>query len=202
MPNNKDLPLYELVIDENTKSDGVFAISIVDNPAIESNFQMFSSKKPIKFETVSKDQQIIMGPAMIPDMKIIREDDRGLYNVFFSKDTVRAIAHKFMKESRNGSATVMHAENVEGVSVIESWIVEDAQKDKSRYHGFTVPVGTWMVSQKISNQTLWEDFIKSGELRGFSVEGFFDELSEFRKSKQSTELDKMDELKELFNSSK
>ena len=192
-----EIPLYELLIDENVKGDGVFAISIVDRPAIESNFQFFSSQKPVKFETVSQDQQIIMGPAMIPDMKIIREDKRGLYNVFFSKDTIKSIAFKFMSELRNNSATVMHLENVEGVCVIESWIVEDPEKDKSKFRGFDVPVGTWMISQKVINKSLWDDYIKTGELKGFSVEGFFTESDKFRKL-DPTELDLLDELQKSY----
>jgi hypothetical protein len=132
-----------------------------------------------RFQT-DEEKKIVIGPAMVPDLKIFRKDKKGNpYHVYFSADTIKMIAEKYMRnkyldnndENHDGSA-------VKDVYVIESWIKEDTQ-DKSNKYGYEdLPIGTWFVSMKIKNDEIWNK-VKQGELNGFSVSGYFEEVAEF-----------------------
>jgi hypothetical protein len=132
-----------------------------------------------KFQT-DDEKKIVIGPAMIPDLKIFRKDSKGNpYYVYFSSDTIKMIAEKYMRnkyidnndENHNGKA-------VSDVYVFESWIKE-SDNDKSTDYGYgDLPVGTWFVSMKVRNDEVWKK-IKNGELRGYSVSGYFEEVAAF-----------------------
>jgi hypothetical protein len=126
------------------------------------------------------EKRIVIGPAMIPDLKIFRKDAKGNpYYVYFSSDTIKMIAEKYMRnkyidnndENHNGKA-------VSDVYVIESWIKEDVQDKSSKYGYSDLPVGTWFVSMKVKNDEVWKK-VKEGYLNGFSVSGYFEEVAEF-----------------------
>jgi hypothetical protein len=119
---------------------------------------------------------------MVPDQKIFRKDDLGNpYYVFFSPETIKMIAEKYMRNKYIDNNDEMHnGKAVKDVYVIESWIKED-ENDKSNKYGFAdLPVGTWFVSMKINNPNVW-DKVKKGELNGFSVSGYFEEVAQFTK---------------------
>jgi len=171
---------YELVID-NEADDmlGVNAISLVTAPAIESDFVAFSKQEPFKarFEAVNNEKRIVMGAALIPNKLIYRRRSDGEeFNVFLSADTINQASQLFLKRGFHNRATLEHQERVDGVTVVESWIVEDSKIDKSAVHGMEHPVGTWMISMKVQNEEVWTDFVKTGILKGFSIEGYFTEL--------------------------
>jgi hypothetical protein len=129
-----------------------------------------------------EEQKIVVGPAMIPDMEIPRRDEDGdIYYVKFSEETIKEIMMKFMKEARTNATNQDHNEdNAAGAYVYESWLVEDPENDKANTkYGFNVPSGTWMVSMKVDDKETWKR-VKNGELRGFSVEGFFSDLDEIQ----------------------
>ena len=137
-------------------------------------------KKEKKFQIESEDKRIIVGPAMVPDLKIPRVDPEGnYYEVFFSADTIRMIAEKYMRNKYLDNNDEMHnGEAVKDVYVMESWIKE-TEEDKSNKYGFQdTPIGTWFVMMRVKNDEIWNK-IKSGDLRGFSVSGFFEEVAAF-----------------------
>lgn len=157
-------------------AEGVDAISIVEDPAIEENFIYLShGSKPLTFAKVSEERRIIVGPALIPNMPIYRKNGEDEFYVYFTKDTVQRVAHKFIAEGRQGQATLDHAVRAGGVSVVESWVVEDETNDKLLAYGLKAPKGAWMVMMKIDNNAIWEDYIKTGKVKGFSIEGYFSE---------------------------
>ena len=130
------------------------------------------------------DKQIVLGPAMVPNQKIFRKDNQGNpYYVYFSPDTIKMIADKYMKNKLIDNNDMMHdGEAVRDVFVIESWIKE-SKNDKSTDYGFEhLPVGTWFVSMKINNPDVW-NMIKEHKLNGFSVSGYFEETADFLKEK-------------------
>ena len=129
---------------------------------------------PGTFAFSQDDEQIVVGPAMIPQILIPRRDTMGnLFHVFFSKETIKEIAEKFMKEQKLHNTDINHNDDVvQENTLLESWIVEDPQKDKSAVYGFDVPKGTWMTSYKINNSDTWQK-IKNGELNGYSIAGNF-----------------------------
>jgi hypothetical protein len=166
--------LYELTIDDENV-DGVFAVSLVEQPAIESNFVFFGKEKEvIKFSSVDNEKRLVMGPILVPDKKILRVDEAGQpYHVFFKPATIERLSQMYLEKKYTDSATLEHAEPVTGVNLVESWITESRTKDKSAMYGLSVPVGTWMGTFRISNEELWQDFVKTGSVKGFSIEGLF-----------------------------
>jgi hypothetical protein len=124
--------------------------------------------------TLFKDQQIIAGPFMIPDMKIYRIDEKTgeEYEVYFSEDTIRRCRDKFMSTKGNLSINVDHTTQMAPAVLIESWIIEDENNDKSKKWGFDLPAGTWFGLVKITDSKFWNDVVKEGGRSGFSIEGF------------------------------
>lgn len=164
--------IYELVI-EDENLDGCFAISLVEEPAIESNFVFFDKEK-IQFAAVNDDKRLVMGPILIPDKKILRIDGSGQpYHVFFKPETIKKLSEMYLKKKYTDSATLEHDKKINGVTLVESWIKESVTKDKSALYNLNVPVGTWMGTFKIDNDEIWNDYVKTGEVKGFSIEGLF-----------------------------
>jgi len=130
-----------------------------------------SAEKRFSF---NEDQMIVTGPAMIPNMMIPRRDAMGnLFHVYFSEETVRKIAQKFLEQNKQHNTDIDHDDNVTNENtLLESWIVEDPEKDKAAALGFDVPKSTWMTSYKINNKETWQK-IKEGKLNGFSIAGQF-----------------------------
>lgn len=168
------MKLYELLIDENDLFlSGVNAISIVENPAIQSDFIALGDQKPVLLAEVSKDKQILMGAALIPDKPIYRKDENEEYYVYFSKETIAKTAEAFFRNNNQNNATLEHAEVLDNMTIFESWIVEDPEFDKSKKYGLEVPEGTWMVSMKVDDKEVWDNYVKDNKVFGFSIEGKF-----------------------------
>jgi hypothetical protein len=146
-------------------------ISLVSTPAIEEEFLLFNSVE--MFKTLDKEKRVVSGPCMRANINIARKDDKGeLYYGFFSEDTVRKAAEMFFKNGSNTNLTNLeHEYEIDGVFVFESWIVEDPELDKSKALGFKdVRKGDWFVSMKIENDMIWNNYLKTGAVRGFSIE--------------------------------
>ena len=168
------LPLVELIIDENEATDGIEAISLVHTPAIEENFVALSKQK-VELKTLDEEKRIVVSLALIPDKEIYRRNSKGEeYNIVFSKETVRKASELYFKNLNNNNATLEHEEKTDGVSVIESWIVADVEKDKTAIYGLNAVQGAWAVVMKIDNDEVWAD-IKEGKYLGLSIEGRFSE---------------------------
>jgi hypothetical protein len=143
--------------------------------------------KAIEKEKMSKqdfatdeEKHIVLGPAMVPDMKIFRKDALGNpYHVFFSSETIKMIAEKYMRNKYiDNNDTEHNGQAASDVYVIESWVKED-EHDKSIKYGFgELPVGTWFVAMKVRNPKVWQE-IKDKKLNGFSVSGYFEEVAAF-----------------------
>jgi hypothetical protein len=134
------------------------------------------------FQIDNEEKRIVLGPAMIPDMKIFRKDSLGNpYYVYFSAETIKMIAEKYMRNKYTDNNDQMHdGKAVKDVYVIESWIKEDESDKSSKYGYESTPIGTWFVSMKVKNEEIWKK-VKDGQLNGFSVSGFFEEVSSFTK---------------------
>ena len=141
-----------------------------------------NENKKEQYFAADADKQMVLGPAMIPNQKIFRKDQDGSpYYVFFSPETIKMIASKYMKNKYTDNNDQMHdGEAVKDVYVVESWIKE-SNNDKSTDYGFgELPVGTWFVSMKINNPEIWSK-VKERQLNGFSVSGFFEEVAAFKR---------------------
>jgi hypothetical protein len=164
------MEVIELIIDEEKLQSGIEAISVVEHPAIEENFVALS--KEYKFEQVNE-KRLLVGPLLIPDKKIYRRDGNKEYYVFFSKDTIRKASELYLMRGYQNNATYEHKESVDGLTLVESWIIDSKQNDKSNHFSMDLPEGTWMGAIKVNNDVLWEDYVKTGQVKGFSIEGYF-----------------------------
>lgn len=167
-----------------------------DQPDTRTKNPSFSKEKQ-QFKIDNEEKKIVVGPAMVPNLKIFRRDKNDdPYYVFFSEETIRMIAEKYMKNKYTDNNDIQHTGIVaKDVYVIESWIKED-DNDKSSKYGFgELPIGTWFVSMKIKNDKVWNE-IKDGKLNGFSVSGFFEEVETF--NKQQNELMFLKELAQIL----
>jgi len=185
--------IVELIIDEQEKLFGVDAVSIVEFPAIEENF--IALNKNLELAKVDTEKRILMGAALIPNKNIYRRNGEDEYYIFFSDDTVRKASELFLMNSNQNNATLEHDKKLKDLSVVESWIVEDTEMDKSKKYGLNAPVGTWMVSMKVNNEQIWSDFVKTGKVKGFSIEGYFSD-----KLEMSLQAEKENELIEKIKS--
>jgi hypothetical protein len=190
------MDIIELVIDENEELSGIEAISVVSAPAIEENFLALKNEEQIRLAEVSKEKRILMGAALIPDKPIYRKNGEQEFYIFFSKDTVVKASQMYLKAGNQGQATMEHTEEkLEGMTVVESWIIEDSVHDKSRKYGLDLPLGTWMVSMKIDNDDIWDNYVKQNKIVGFSIEGYFaDRLNNKVKENKTDQLTEEDKL--------
>jgi len=137
---------------------------------------------------------------LIPNKQIFRKDaeDNEFY-VYFSKDTVKKAAYRFLKSNAHHNHTLQHQEEIEGLYVAESWIVESEQ-DKSRKYGLNVPIGTWMVAVKVDNEQIWNEQIKSGNAKGFSIEAYFaNKLGSIKQSVDDVVIESAQLLNKMLN---
>lgn len=191
--------VYEMWIDENDPESGITKLSMVADPAIESGWVALSeAKRPLKLKTLSEEKRLVTGPALIPNIQIKRFDEKTNeeYFITFPEKTIELASQLYMKRLYNNNVNIEHSQDVTGVSLVESWIVSDSSMDKSVSLGFDHPKGTWFVSLKISSDEIWNEYVKSGELTGISIEGSLGH----REMTMSSDDDKIvNEIKSLLN---
>lgn len=175
--------IVELILEDD--DIGVEAISVVENPAIEEDF-IALKKQEYKFAEQDKEKRLLVGAALVPNKPIFRKNKDDEYYIFFSKETVRKASQMFFKNGNQSQATLEHEVKLDGMTVVESWIVE-SEKDKSRHYGLDVPVGTWMVSMKVESEAVWQDYVKDGKVKGFSIEAYFSDKMSRPKDKDLKE---------------
>ena len=163
--------IVELILDEEQEI-GIEAISVVENPAIEEDFIALKSQE-FKLAEVDKEKRILMGALLIPNKPIYRRNGEDEYYIYFSKDTVLKASQMYLMQGKQNNSTLEHQYEINGLSLVESWIVEDKVHDKSVKYGMDLPLGTWVGSVKVNNDNIWNEFVKTGKVKGFSIEGYF-----------------------------
>ena len=187
---------FELIIDEKDMDGGINAVSVVESPAIEENF-IALSKHEVELKEVDAEKRILMGAALIPNKKIYRRNGEEEFYIYFSEDTVRKSMELFFKRGNQNNATYEHKDELNGMSVVESWLIEDEKLDKSKLYGFSLPKGTWMISMKVDNDEVWNN-VKEGKVKGFSIEGYFaDKMPDSPRQDMSKD-EIINQLKELL----
>jgi len=186
--------IVELILDDDQLAEGISAISIVESPAIESNFIALKNHA-VQFATVDTDKRILMGPALIPNKPIYRNQDGEEFYVYFSKATIEKASQLYLKNGNQSKATLEHEISINGLTLVESWLKIDEDHDKSAAYGLNDPVGTWYVAMKVDNAEIWEEYVKTGKVKGFSIEGFFADKSTVMNRHES----KLEQLKNLLN---
>ena len=196
--------IIELVLDEENNEIGIEAISVVENPAIEENFLALKSNI-IELKEADKEKKLLVGALLIPNKPIYRRSGDEEYYIYFSKDTVAKASQMYLMNGNQNNATLEHQHDVVGLTLVESWIVEDEVHDKSRKFGMDVPLGTWMGSVKVNNDEVWNDFVKTGKVKGFSIEGYFADRMDRPKEPIKEEVEAkqlLSKLKDILNNEK
>lgn len=191
----KKIKKYKVGIDSET-----YAISMVESPAIESDFVALSKEEEKRVFLESEERHMVYGAALIPDKDIYRNNGEQEFYISFTKESIEKMSQDFMKNYRQNEVTLDHEEMANDITITESWLVEDPYKDKANALGINVPKGTWMIGMKVNQIDVWER-VKSGELKGFSVESMIS-LEEFSKNdnKMNIETNDMfwDKLKNIL----
>lgn len=170
----KKIKKYKVGLDSET-----YKISMVSEPAIEVDYVALSKEKEVELKLSSDERHICYGPALIPNIDIYRNNGEQEFYINFTEQSIVKMSQEFLKNYKQHEVNLQHEDNADEVFVCESWIVEDPYKDKANALGFNVPSGTWMIGMKVNNIEVW-DRVKSGELKGFSVESAI-HLEDFNK---------------------
>lgn len=192
MEDKKKIPHYNIVMNDEYGS-GLEFVSFVSDPAIMEMGLAFSKASNFKF---NKEKQVVVGPAMIPDLPLYRNQGGEEFFVVFTKDVIEKLSEKFNKEPREYKINVDHDGIVESAFIKSNWIIEDKDNDKSNMYGFNLPVGTWMLEVKVEDAEFWQQEIKDQGKFGFSVEGLFglEFVGEFNNNKINNTEMKIEEL--------
>jgi hypothetical protein len=193
---NKELQTIELTIKDELK-EGVFAISLVDKPAIEEDFIMLNALE-VELKVINEEKREVVGLALVPNKKILRRKDNVEFYIEFSESTIEKVQELYLKNLRANNVTIDHESKVDGVSLIESWIVEDPKNDKSNIYNLNAVKGAWVVKMKIYNDEVYEG-VKLGKFNGFSIEGMFDGLDQLKMSETDEREELINEIKDLIN---
>jgi hypothetical protein len=166
---------------------GVYAISLVENPAMEGLFIALSKQEEIKFAEVDKEQRILMGLVLEPNKPVYRNQGGEEFNIVFNEETIKELSHNFFKLGYQQNSTIEHEKEnkIDGVTFVESWIVEDSEIDKSANFGFSYPKGSWIATMKVDSDEVWNNYVKTGKVQGFSVDALLS-LEEVKLSKNQT----------------
>ena len=190
---------YEAVF--NPESEGVYAISLVEDPAMEGLFIALSKQK-IELKTVDEEQRILMGLVLEPDKPIYRNQGGEEFNIVFNSQTIKDLSYNFFKSGFQLNSTIEHeGKNLNGVSFVESWIIEDPKIDKSANFGLSYPKGSWIATMKVDNNEVWENYIKTGKVQGFSVDAFVS-LKEIKLNSNKMAEEKKDFVSEITDAIK
>lgn len=187
----KKIKKYKVGVDSET-----YAISLVEEPAIEETLVALSEQKEIKVQMANEEKHMVYSAVLVPDKPIYRRNDEGEeFYVEFTKESIEKMSQQFLKEYKQNEITLDHETMASDITVVESWIKSDLYKDKSVALGLNenLPVGTWFAGMKVNQIDVW-DRIKSGELKGFSVESLI-RLEEFGKQKENNMV--IDETNEM-----
>lgn len=187
MKKKKKLKCYSVGLDSD-----VYCISLVQDPAIESNFIYLSKEKPVQICLNKDEKHIVMGAVLIPDKPIYRNQDGEEFYIQFSAETIEKLAYQYLAKDRVYSFTQQHEDVADDIYVVETWL-KTSENDKSKDYGIDVPIGSWLMAAKVENEEIWNK-IKSGEMNGFSIEAFVN-LDEIKLNKNNKDMAKENKVK-------
>jgi hypothetical protein len=164
----RKIPTYKIIVTPDDAETGVFAVSLVDQPAIEVDWVKLAKVEDIFF-SASKDKQMLFGPLLIPGKLIYRRDESGNeYNIVFDEEVIQIIADKFNENKLGDVFNFQHSDKKVEATLLQNWITGD--KDKSQDYGFCLPKGTWFGGVKVKDEQFWLNEVKTDKVKGFSVE--------------------------------
>ena len=208
------MKVYE--IKRKVDAPNVFGISLVGTPAMESNYIKMSKENTLELSEVDKielskkydvqlkvqdkEKRLLMGLVLEPNKLIYRYDQekKEEYYITVNEETITELAHDFIKNANQSYSTIEHdGRELDGVTFVENWIVEDSDIDKSALYDIKYKKGSWVTVAKIDNDIIWNDYVKNGVVQGFSIDAMVS-LEEVNLNKEVNMKDELKELKEMF----
>lgn len=182
------MKLFEAIFD-NKHHKGVYGIAFVERPATEEDFIYLSKQDKIQFKTIDEEKRIVVGIVLQPNKRILRlnKETNESFKMFFKEETIKDLCYNFTIQGYNNNSNIEHSgEALENISFVENWIVEDQKMDKSNIYKLNTIKGSWVAAVKINNDDVWNDYVKTGKVKGFSVEGML-KLKEVKLNKLNME---------------
>lgn len=198
--------IFEITIEDNDDS-GVDYIALVDDPAIMKSVMAFNAEQEKeRFKAVDEDERIILGAAMIPDLRIFRSSKEiGDYYCFFSKDTIKKIVYKYHRKGFERNVNLMHDKErqLDKIYYVGGFITNSKMGIKDP-EGFDNPEGTWYVAMRVDDDAIWQEYKEKGTINGvpiggYSVEGLFGQIHTGQESEKSIEDNIVDIIKSRFS---
>lgn len=158
-------------------SKGAFAISLVKDPANTEHFIALSKQEElITLSKVDEEQRVVMGLVLQPGQLIPRynKETQEEFNIVFEASTIKELSHNFFIANNQSNSKLEHEAPIKDVTIVESWIIENSEIDKSANFGMNLPKGSWMATMKINNDEIWNDYVKTNKVQGFSIDAFVD----------------------------
>lgn len=164
----RKIPTYKIVVDPNDDETGVYAVSLVDEPAIEVDWVKLAKIEELYF-SANRDKQMLFGPLLIPNKLIYRRDEKGNeYNIVFDEETIQIIADKYNENKLGDVFNFQHSDRKVEAVLLQNWLT--GENDKSKDYGFELPKGAWFGGVKVKDEEFWLSEVKTDKVKGFSVE--------------------------------
>ena len=163
-----ELKTYRVIVNADDDLTGVYAVSLVDQPAIEVDWIKLGKVEEFFF-SANKDKQMLFGPLLIPNKLILRKASDGeLFNIMFDAETIQIIADKYNENKINDIFNFQHSDEKVNAVLLQNWIT--GKNDKSQDYGFDLPEGTWFAGVKVKDENFWMNEVKTDKVKGFSIE--------------------------------
>ena len=192
---------YNVTYDRK-KNRGVYAISLVENPAMEENFIALAKQKQVlQLKTIDEAKRELIGVVLEPNKPIYRDQNGEQFNIVFTEDVIKELLIGFSENGNQNNSTIEHEEalKLDGVTFFENWIVEDEENDKSNAYELNAKKGSWVTKLKIDDEDVWNDFVKTGAVKGFSIDAMVD-LQEIKLNSNMNKVELNDESKGFIES--
>lgn len=164
---------YEALF-KKKQTKGVYGISLVENPAMQGMFIALSENEIVQFKSVDVEKRLICGLVLRADFPVFRKGEIEDYQIVFSADTIRDLAHNFYENNHQSNSSIEHLRKIDGVTFVESWTVENPKSDKATELKLDAQKGDWFTIMKIDNDEVWNDYQATGKVKGFSIDAMLE----------------------------
>lgn len=200
MKTYKGKPIYKAALTEDQNETGMYFISLVDDPAVECDFLAFEKVQNLTFKVENEEKRIVTGLVMAADRPILRQDFNGLYYILYDKDTIIAMAERFLAMGIANNVDTNHNFEVEDGVFLREMYIKDSERGISPKGFEDVEEGSLFATYHILNDEVW-DKVKKGEFKGYSLAGIFKE-EEFGAVEDDITEEEFNEIMDLINTIK
>jgi hypothetical protein len=197
-----DLPIIELTLED--LEQGVDATALVENPAIQRNWMAFKEHKDFKFKTHNEEKKVLAGALMVADFPMYRNMNGKEFFVKFSSETIEQLADRMVLNNKLTAFNFEHDSKKELADMhIQQFFIINTELGVNTPIGFEeLPNGSLFAFVKVNNEQVWNDYVKTGIVKGFSIEGNFATKEEFSEQQIINELEKINKISNMSDALK